>query len=286
MGDYVVFHTIAWPAAYSIYFFVIGLSAALFFLSALSWFRDEFKPLRASAFYLSFVLLVLGGLVLVSDLSQPLRFLYTLNPAYWNVTSPLVWGSILLVLFGLVSIGYFLTMRKGAEKTSRLLAVVGSLIALGLPVYTGFDLSVHQHRPVWNTPLMPVLFVALSLVSGAAVASFLAKGEAKLLVNLRQIMLWAAGATAVMLLSLIVTTAYGGSAEELTYMFMTTGTLGLVFIGLGVLAGTAVPILLLLAPFGKQRGGLLLASVLLLVGGMALRYSILVGPQIVQTFFS
>jgi formate-dependent nitrite reductase membrane component NrfD len=286
MGDYVVFHTIAWPAAYSIYFFVIGLSAALFFLSALSWFRDEFKPLRASAFYLSFVLLVLGGLVLVSDLSQPLRFLYTLNPAYWNVTSPLVWGSILLVLFGLVSIGYFLTMRKGAEKTSRLLAVVGSLIALGLPVYTGFDLSVHQHRPVWNTPLMPVLFVALSLVSGAAVASFLAKGEAKLLVNLRQIMLWAAGATAVMLLSLIVTTAYGGSAEELTYMFMTTGTLGLVFIGLGVLAGTAVPILLLLAPFGKQRGGLLLASVLLLVGGMALRYSILVGPQMVQTFFS
>lgn len=286
MGDYVVFHTIAWPAAYSIYFFVIGLSAALFFLSALSWFRDEFKPLRTSAFYLSFVLLVLGGLVLVSDLSQPLRFLYTLNPAYWNVTSPLVWGSILLVLFGLVSIGYFLTMRKGAEKTSRLLAVVGSLIALGLPVYTGFDLSVHQHRPVWNTPLMPVLFVALSLVSGAAVASFLAKGEAKLLVNLRQIMLWAAGATAVMLLSLIVTTAYGGSAEELTYMFMTTGTLGLVFIGLGVLAGTAVPILLLLAPFGKQQGGLLLASVLLLVGGMALRYSILVGPQMVQTFFS
>ena len=39
------------------------------------------------------------------------------------------------------------------------------------PVYTGFDLTVHQNRPVWNTPLMPVLFVAMSVVSGAAVAS-------------------------------------------------------------------------------------------------------------------
>ena len=50
---------------------------------------------------------------------------------------------------------------------SRKLAVLGSLLAVGLPIYTGFDLTVHQNRPVWNTPLMPVLFVALSLVSGA-----------------------------------------------------------------------------------------------------------------------
>ena len=286
MGDYVVFHAIAWPATYAIYFFVIGMSAALFFLSALSWFREEFKTLRQSAFYLSFVLLVLGGMVLIADLSQPQRFLNTLNPAYWNLASPLLWGTILLMLFGLVSVGYFLMLRKGDEKNGRLLAVVGALLALALPVYTGFDLAVHQHRPIWNTPLMPVLFVALSLISGAAVASFLAKGEAKLLAMLRQIMLWSAGATAVMLVSLLITTAYGGSGEELTYMFMTSGTLGLVFIGLGVIVGTAAPILLLLAPFGKQQTGLWLAAALLLAGGIALRYSILVGPQIVHTFFS
>jgi len=31
MLDYNVFHTIAWPGAYAWYFFVIGISAALFF---------------------------------------------------------------------------------------------------------------------------------------------------------------------------------------------------------------------------------------------------------------
>lgn len=285
MGDYVIFHHMPWPGTYAVYFFVIGISAALFFFSALSWFREEFRSLRVNGFYLSFGLLALGGLLLIVDLSQPLRFLYTLNPFYWNLASPLTWGSILLTLFGLVSVGYFLALNRRDEKTARLLAVIGSAIALGLPVYTGFDLTVHQARPVWNSPLIPVLFVALSLVSGAAVATFLAKGQAKLVAVLRQIMLWSAGAVGVMLLSLIVTTAYGGSGAELTYMLLTSGVLGTVFIGLGVLIGTAAPIGLLLAPYGRQQTGLLLASALLLIGGMALRYSILLSGQIVQTYF-
>jgi len=91
--------------------------------------------------------------------------------------------------------------------------------------------------------------------------------------------------SAVMLLSLLVTTANGGSASELTFMFMTSGLLGAVFIGLGVIVGTVVPLAVLAVPFGKQASGIMLASVLLLVGGMALRYSILMGPQIVHTYF-
>jgi len=285
MNDYTAFFTIAWPSTYAYYFFVIGLSAALYFVSGLSWFREEFKGLRTNAFLLSFALLVFGGLLLIVDLSQPLRFLNMINPVYWNMTSPLVWGAILLMLFGAVSVGYYLSMKKGDEALAKKLAVIGSLIALGLPIYTGFDLSVHQHRPVWNSPLMSVLAVSLSLVSGAAVASFLAKGEARLLASLRQIMLVAGGATAVMLLALMVTTAYGGSAAQLTYMFMTSGSMGAVFVGLGVVVGTIIPVAVLAAPFGKQAPGIMLASVLLLVGGIALRYAILVDPQIVHTYF-
>ena len=99
---------------------------------------------------------------------------------YLNFTSPLAWGGLNLMSFGLVSVLYFLAMAGGASH-GKALGVLGSLLALGLPVYTGFDLTVHQNRPVWNTPLMPVLFVAMSFVSGAAVASFLAKGDERLL---------------------------------------------------------------------------------------------------------
>lgn len=285
MYEYTVFHTMAWPSAYAIYFFVIGISSALFFFSALSWYREEYKPLREKSFYASFVLLVFGGLLLISDLSQPMRFLNMLNPAYLNFTSPLAWGGLNLIVFGLVSVLYFFMMRKGDETNSKRLAVIGSVLALGLPIYTGFDLTVHQHRPVWNTPLMPVLFVGLSLLSGAAVATFMAKGSEKLTAALRKMMLWSAGAVGAMLISLLGTTAYGGVGAELTYMYLTSGALGMIFVGLGIIAGTAVPIALLLAPFGRQQMGMMVASVLILVGGMALRYSILYGGQIVQTFY-
>lgn len=285
MLDFTVFHTIAWPGAYAWYFFVIGISVALFFFSALSWYREEFQPLRRSAFYGSFALLVLGGLLLISDLSQPLRFLNILNPAYLKFDSPLAWGSLNLVSFGLVSVAYFFMMNKGNDALAKKLAVLGALLALGLPIYTGFDLTVHQHRPVWNTPLMPVLFVALSLLSGAAVASFLAGGNEKLMVMLRRFMLWSGGATAAMLISLLGTTAYGGSAAEITFMFMTSGTMGMIFVGLGMLLGLAAPIALLLAPVGRQPVVMMAAGVLLLIGGAALRYAILIGPQIVHTYY-
>jgi len=283
MGDYTVFHAMPWTGAYAIYFFVIGISAALYFFSALSWYKEEYRPIRTSAFLVSFALLVVGGLLLIGDLSQPARFLNILNPAYLNFHSPLAWGGLNLISFGLVSVLYFLMLRGNNERNARALAVVGSLLAAGLPIYTGFDLTVHQNRPVWNTPLMPILFLGLSLVSGAAVASFLAKGDAKLLAALRQMMLWSAGGVAAMLISLLGTTAYGGVGSELTFMLLTSGMLGLVFIGVGVIAGLAAPMALLLAPIGRQQTGIVVAALLLLAGGMALRYAILVGGQIVQT---
>lgn len=287
MGDYTIFHHMPWSSTYSIYFFTIGISAALFFFSTRSWFAtgQVLVPIRASTAYVSFALLALSGLLLITDLSQPLRFLNIMNPAYLNFTSPLAWGGLNLISFGLVSVLYLLTLRKGDEKNARRLGVIGSMLALGLPVYTGFDLTVHQNRPVWNTPLMPILFVALSFVSGAAVASFLASGKADLLARLRTHMLWAGGAVGVMLISLLGTTAYGGVGAELTFMFLTSGMLGATFVGLGIVLGTAAPLAVLLAPVGQRPQGVLIAAALILVGGMALRYSILVGGQILQTYF-
>ena len=48
MGDWNAFHLMPWSGAYAIYFFLIGISAALFFFSALSWYRDEFVEVRRS----------------------------------------------------------------------------------------------------------------------------------------------------------------------------------------------------------------------------------------------
>ncbi|MBI4986174.1 MAG: polysulfide reductase NrfD [Rhodocyclales bacterium] len=284
MGDYVWFHDVSWHASYAIYFFIIGISVGLFFFSFLSWHKAVFEPLREKAAYASFILLALGGLLLIADLSQPFRFLYVLNPAYLNFRSPLAWGALNIVSFSAVSIAYLYMIRKGDADNAKKLAAVGALLALGLPVYTGFDMTVHQSRPVWNTPLMPPLFVAMAVVSGAAAASFLAARDEAMLMMLRRYMLWSAGAVGVMLVSLLGTTAYGGSAQELAYEIL-TGTMGKLFVGLGMVAGTALPIGLMLAPAGRKGSGLMIPALLILLGGIGLRISLLMGPQIVQTLY-
>ncbi len=285
MGDYVVFHDVSWHASYAIYFFVIGISAGLAFFSFLSWHKPSLRPLREKAAYGSFALLAVGGLLLIADLSQPMRFLNVLNPAYLQFSSPLAWGALNIVTFGIASVLYLWALRKGNEGRAKMLAAVTALLALGLPIYTGYDLTVHQSRPVWNTPVIPVLFVALAIASGSAVASLLAAGNEATRNMLRQYVLWSCGAVGVILVSILGTTNYGGSGEELTFAVLTTGTLGLIFIGLGIVAGTAAPIALLLAPYGRQQTGLVLAALLVLAGGAALRYALLMGPQYVQTLF-
>lgn len=285
MGEYVWFHDVSWHASYAIYFFVIGICAGLSFLSYGSWLTPALRPLREKAAYGSFVLLALGGLLLIADLSQPLRFLNVLNPAYLSFTSPLAWGSLNIAAFGVASVLYVLALNKGDEARGRLLATVTALLALGLPVYTGYDLAVHQSRPVWNTPIMPVLFVALAVASGSAVGSLLAGANEAAQKVLHQYMLWSTAAVGVMLVSILGTTHYGGSASELTFVIMTTGTMGLIFVGAGILAGTAAPVALLLAPMGRQQNGLMLSALLILVGSAALRYALLMGPQQLQTLY-
>jgi formate-dependent nitrite reductase membrane component NrfD len=285
MGEYVWFHDVSWHATYAIYFFVIGISVGLFFFSFLSWHKPVFEPLREKAAYASFAMLAVGGLLLISDLSQPLRFFHVLNPGYLHFTSPLAWGALNIVCFSAASIGYLYMLRKGDTDMAKKLAAVGALLALGLPVYTGFDMTVHQSRPVWNTPLMPPLFVAMAIVSGTAVASLLAAGNTAMLKMLRLYMLWSAGAIGVMLVSLLGTTAYGGSAQELAYVALTSGSFGSMFIGLGIIGGVLAPIGLMLAPYGREQNGLMLSALLILGGDLAMRVSLLMGPQIVQTLY-
>ena len=289
MGDYVWFHDVSWHASYAIYFFVIGILAGLSFLSYGSWITPALRPLREKAAYISLALLAVGGLLLIADLSQPLRFLNILNPAYLNFTSPLAWGALNIVAFGVASVLYILELRKGQDSgRGKLLAWVTALLALGLPIYTGYDLTVHQSRPIWNTPIMPVLFVALAIASGSAVGSLLAGGNAEAQKVLREYMLWSTAGVGVTLTSILGTTNYGGSASELTFMVLTSGTMGTIFIGGGILLGTAAPVgILFLAHLRQQTTAamLMLSALLILLGSAALRYALLMGPQQLQTLY-
>lgn len=105
-------------------------------------------------------LLFLGvtGVLLVADLGKPSRFLYILTKP--NFRSWLVWGSYVLMVFGLAALAWLL----GATWVAWPVAVLGAMTA----AYSGFLFGQAEARDFWQSPLVPVHLLIQAVTAGAA----------------------------------------------------------------------------------------------------------------------
>ncbi len=291
--QYTVFHLIPWGSAYALYFFLVGMSAGSFLLSAAPHMcpnEGKYMPLSKTSWVISFILLLVTGPILIFDLTMPLRFINLFLPNYMHLASPLMWGTLLLMGMGLFSLlyGWALFTKNPQVKT---FSVIGSLFAIGLPVYTGFDMAVQPGRPVLHSAVMPPLFLILSLSSGVGLVSLIGSITNKealgkeVLEGLRNILLFSAGATFILLLSQSVVLAYGGSEDSAT-LSLIYSNYGVFYWGLGWVLGTIVPLIILLAPkFGASINGIAIASILMVIGAYSLRHVLLIVGQIIQQVY-
>lgn len=86
-------------------------------------------------------------------------------------------GTWLMTMFILVSLAYLaaslltVPFRWGA-KVRRVVGILGLPLALLVTIYTGVLLSASPKSP-WNTPMLPVVFVASALATGIAAVVFI-----------------------------------------------------------------------------------------------------------------
>jgi len=288
-----VFHVIPWGASYALYFFLIGMSAGAFILSMLPHVcpgEGKYMPLSKTSWVISFILLLITGPILIFDLTTPGRFIYLFFPNYWHMSSPLMWGTLLLMGMGLFSILYGWALYT-QNPLVKLFGTIGGLFAIGLPIYTGFDLAVHPGRPVWHSAVISPLFLILSLSSGVGLVSLIAYFINKdalskeLLEGLRNILLFSATATFVMLLAQSVVLAYGGEEEHYT-LTLIYANYGFLYWGISWLLGTFRPLGILLAPrFGASTNGIAIASALIILASYSLRHIILLSGQLIQQVY-
>lgn len=155
-----------------LYLFLAGLSAGCFLLSSLGtvfgW--DKMRPLARLAAVLAFVTFIPAPLVLIADLASPERFFMLLFR--FNPTSVMAWGTWIITAYGLVSLIYAWKFWKN-EEANRGLAILGTGLAAGLGLYTGMLLGVVQARPLWNSAVIPVLFLVSGLVCAGALVTLL-----------------------------------------------------------------------------------------------------------------
>ncbi len=140
-------------------FFFIELGAGMFFVASF------FNSLWAiSIGWL--VCAVLGGGLHLLFLGKPLRFWRMVLSSGWK-TSWISRGLIFVMLFLVLSLAHIFLSRLASPITGLLMAA--NVFAFITIIYGGFAMNYVNGIPLWNTALIPILYVISGLWGGAEV---------------------------------------------------------------------------------------------------------------------
>lgn len=180
-----------WRWIIAIYLYLAGIGAGSYIIgTVIDWFVHPSRmviiwgqPLNSAKAALLWgpILVAIGAPFLILDLGIKKRFLYAcLNPR----TSWVARGFIILsafIIFGLVLLTKSVLSFEWFHAESglwRILEVIAFFFAFGTALYTGILLKATKSIPLWNTYLLPLLFLvsALSTGSMAVILSTLGSG--------------------------------------------------------------------------------------------------------------
>ncbi len=293
-----------WDWLVAIYLFLGGLGAGAFLVAAALEFsgirsRLEFCPTSLVGAALSGPLVGIGALLLVFDLGagmrEPLRIFYMFS----NPASVMTWGIWILSCFIPLALVYGLlellaALGKGSRLrlVKRIVAAVGSLLAVGTALYTGVLVSaVGPSMPFWSLsllpgvaiPAMPLLFLVSAVATGVGltvmVSGTLMVGDMRQQIRRLPAIHLVLIALEVGLLALLLATALwqGGAAAEAAES-LAIGAHSAIFWALFVVPGFAIPLAILgLGVAGVHSRALeLVAGICIIVAGLVLRYLVLI----------
>jgi protein NrfD len=277
------------------YFFLGGIAGGAYFLAALIdlFGRATDRPLARLGYLIALPLTMVCGVLLIVDLSRPLRFWHmllaseTLRPMikWW---SPMSIGAWALLAFGFFTLLSFVAVlaEDGRLRWPRLarlrppgilgslVALLGGLLGFFIAGYTGVLLAV-TNRPIWSdTTLIGLVFLLSSASTAAAVLMLLARRRTLASVEglqaLERFDAWMLVFELVALIALVV------SLGSLARLWLNTWgiMLALGVVGLGIVA----PLLLYRRAGASGLAGTA-AAVLVLVGGFLLRVVIVLSSE-------
>lgn len=281
------------------YFFFGGIAAGAFLMAAVSdLFADRAnRPVVWVGYLLAMPLVGLCGILLILDLGAPERFWHML----WNITtnrpsfkywSPMSYGSWVLTGFGLFSglafifalaetrnISFLSLNRLATGIAGKIVAAVGGIFAILFGSYTGALLNATNQRVWGDNTILGAVFIASAVSTGIAAIilalSLRRRGDGLALQRLERTDIIAIAVEVLLLFALISLLAGVGRAAPLL-----TGVLGFIFWGVTLVIGLLIPLGLYLRPRLLGVVAPLVASVLVLVGGLALRYVVIMSSQV------
>ena len=149
-----------WTKAVSAGAFLLPFAASVFGLTV-----DPFLAWAGCTVALTFLLAT--TILLVSDLTQPKRFLYVLLRPQWK--SWLVLGGYALTLYGLALTLWAAAMWTGRTGAAEIIGWITAILAVLTAVYTAFLFAQAKGRDFWQSPTLVLHMLLHAVLAGAAV---------------------------------------------------------------------------------------------------------------------
>ncbi|MBD3670893.1 MAG: polysulfide reductase NrfD [Gammaproteobacteria bacterium] len=271
-------------------FLIIAASGALNVSSIASVFgRYQYKPISPLSTVLAAALLLGGLMVLVLDLGRPDRLIVAMT--YYNFKSIFAWNIILYNGFLAILVVYLWTqLDQTKNKYSKLAGFVAFFWRLILTTGTGSIFGFLVARQGYDAAIMAPMFIIMSFAFGLAVFMLVMFGAYKwtqrplgdaIVRRLKNLLGVFIGAVLYFTLVFHLTNLYATEHHGVErFILMDGGIYTTLFWWGHFVIGGLVPLALLYLPqTGMKRSMIALASVLVILGGMAQLYVIIIGGQ-------
>lgn len=253
-------------------FFFIELGAGMFMVSAIS---GSLPGMLAGWL----ICALLGGGFHLIFLGKPLRFWRMVFSSGWK-TSWISRGLIFVILFLALGLAHMGSTYWSNQLTS--LLILTNIFAFLTVIYGGFAMNYVNGIPLWNTALLPILYVVSGLWGGAelTLGIFLNRGDMVAGIAVEEAVRWLLIGFVLLIPIYLISVRYTSLTGKASVRYMVLGKWASLFWIAVVMLGMAVPLAAVINSFiiGLEASPavFLYAAILCgLLGDLVMRYLIL-----------
>lgn len=280
-------------------FLIVAASGALNIASIASVFgRTIYKPLSPLSMIMSVSILVGGLAILILDLGRPehlldvpiMQFFRNSMPDRWS-HSVFGWNMILYTGFMAAVLFYlWMTLVKRYNKFAKAAGTFALVWRLALTTGTGLIFGFLVARPAYDAAILAPMFIVMSFAYGLALFNLVliptynwtGRELGDVMINrLKTLLGIFAAAELYFVIVFYMTAMYSASNSDgiMNFILFEGGSYTKAFWIGQILIGILIPMALTLTSIIKARAALMLASILVVIGGLCQMYVTIIGGQ-------
>ena len=270
-------------------FLIVAASGALNVASIASVFNQSmYKPLAPLSAILSIALMLGGLLVLVLDLGRSDRLIVAMT--HFNFKSMFTWNVFLYSgFFALVGIYLWTMLDRNVKSYSKAAGTAAFIWRLILTTGTGSLFGFLVARELYGTAILAPMFIIMSFAYGLAIylivlaAAYAWTGRTlgdAVMMRLKRLLAVFVAAVLYFVVVHHMTNLYFTKFHAVEAFILRDGGFFTTLFWVGqILIGCVAPLVILLSGLGRQRAWIMIACVLIILGGMAQMYVTIIGAQ-------